>query len=135
MSNEKAVNWKELAKSAGNADVKRLVATFKASVEASPRPLSIEIKVFESLRGTFYAETSHHPVAAPAKPTLGGPGRLAASRPVLLKPGAKEPEPTLALATRTDFQTPEEALGDLLRQVSVMSRRTPRPSWVPNPNY
>lgn len=129
------MNWKELAELAGNADVKRLVGTFTAAVEASPRQVSIEIKVFESLRGTFHAETSHLPVVTATKPALGGPGRLAASRPVLLKPGAKDPEPTLPMATRMDFQTPEEALGDLLRQVSLMARRNPRPSWVPNPDY
>lgn len=127
------MNWKELAKTAGHADVNRLVATFTASVEASPRPLAIEIKVFESLTGTFHAETSHVPLATPAK--SGGSGRLASSRPTLLKPGTKELEPTLALATRTDFQSPEEALGDLLRQVSIMARRHPRPTWVPNPDY
>lgn len=129
------MNWKELAKLSGNADVKRLVDTFTASVEASPRPLSVEIKVFESVMGTFQADISHLPVATPTKPTLGGPGRLGAPRPVVLKPGAKDPELTLTLATSTDFQTPEEALGDLLRQVSIISRRNPRPTWVPNPDY
>jgi len=129
------VNWKELAKHAGLADVNRLVDTFTATVEASPRPLAIEIKVYESLTGTFHAESSHLPLVTPAKSGLGGSGRLAPSRPVLLKPGAKEPEPTQALATKVDFGSPEEALGDLLRQVSLFSRRNPRPSWVPNPDY
>ena len=129
------MNWKQFAELAENADVKRLVATFTASVEASPKPLSIEIKVFESYRGTFHAETSHLPAASPAKPGLGGPGRLAASRPVVKKPGAKDSDAPLDLPTRKDFQTPEEALGDLLRQLSIMARRNPRPSWEPNPGY
>ena len=129
------MNWKELAKNSGLADVNRLVATFTVSVEANPGPLAIEIKVFESLTGTFHAETSHLPLATPAKAGLGGPGRLAPSRPVLLKPGAKGPEQTLALATKMDFGSPDEALGDLLRQVSLFSRRNPRPTWVPNPEY
>lgn len=129
------VNWKSLAGQSGIVEVKQLVATFKASVEAAPKPVPIEIKVYELPRGTFHAEPSHLPVLGPSKPSFGGTGRLQAARLNPPKPGTKPLEPAPVLAFRQDHRSPEDALRELLRQLSQVARRNPAPSWVPNPEY